>query len=166
MTTDDLILKTLPVVRHISRKRSNGNKDREEEYFAWGSCKLVKIASKCQDERTFSGYAAMVIDGGILDYLRKTSKQQVTSLADDDAFIPDKPHSLFWEEITQGLKPKWRDALILYYRDNFTLEEVGQVLGCGKTYVGRILHEVKDYIKDNRDEEDLRALWCSVREYF
>ena len=155
--THELILRTLPVVERISRKRARGNPEQYDEYYSWGCCKLTKIAAKCTNEKTFPRYAAMVIDGGILDYIRQTAKHPTVSF-DDELVSSNHPHSIFWDEITQGLAPRWREALVLYYQENRTLEEVGAALGLGRTQVGKILKEVREYIKDRWNEEDLHDL--------
>ena len=162
MTIDErnqLILSYLPLAESIAEKRNWGNPDIREEFRSVAYEKLVEAAEKCTNLKTFSAYARFVIDGGILDYQRKTLTRR--ERYDKAAVLeakPDRPHRQFFEAITTDLPPLWRTVLLSYYRDGYSQGEIGEMMGCCESRVCQILQEIRRYIKEHWDEADLREL--------
>lgn len=156
---NQLILNYLPLAESIAEKRNWGNPDIREEFRSIAYEKLVEAAEKCTNLKSFSTYARFVIDGGILDYQRRTlTRRERFDKASVLEGEPERPHHQFFEAITTDLSPLWKNVLLSYYRDGYTQREVGAVIGCNESRVCQILKEIRQYIKEHWDEADLRDL--------
>lgn len=138
---------------------------------------LVDAADKFDESRnvTFAAYARIRIQGAILDYLRELSwgrrddptvpvsidfsvdDSKRFSLADLVATEDSKDSQTmeFFEEITKAIPAIGSQVLLLYYIDNLSLKEIGNMIGVGESRVSQMLSRCRKLIEQKWSRGDL-----------
>lgn len=109
--------------------------------------------------RSFNAWLYRIAHNEAVNYLKKRSGEKV-SFIDFDSLLPhlfadEESHTLAEKEETRrhlekalhGVSPKYREVLVLYYFDDFSYEEIADVLHIPRSTVGVRIQRGKDALK-------------------
>ncbi len=169
MTTDErnlLIVNYLPLAHKLAwdRHRKTPKYIQIDELCSAAYLGLVDAASKYDSSRlnSFASYAYLRISGEISDYLREIqwgARGRGFHPISLDTHFKDRTIDIeyydnseidtkeFFEKATEQLNRVEKKVVFMYYVENKSHKEIGEKLGCGKSWICQLLKKSRDKIK-------------------
>ena len=111
---------------------------------------IVKGLGRLDDPAHFKAWVYRITSNKAADWIRQKSKRSHAPLVDAEAPSRDQDDIESVNELLQRMDPKKREAICLFYYENFSLAEMSMALDIPKGTVKSRLHAAR---------EELRELW-------
>lgn len=116
-----------------------------EDLISLATCAFIKGAATFDiDKGKFSTYICSCIRNYITDHLRKNKGVHYVDLSKD---LIAWPHDEFWELLPDNLT-KNEKSVIMLKLDNYSKQEIGDIIGCSKKEVNNLFNKAKKKIKE------------------
>lgn len=110
-------------------------------------------------KRKFSSWLYRIAHNELVNHLKKHSKRKVLSLFDFDTVLPIKHGTDYLEEMVREefkekinkfldkLEPKYKEPVILYYLQEFSYQEIADIMEIPVSTVGVRINRAKNIMK-------------------
>jgi RNA polymerase sigma factor (sigma-70 family) len=148
---NNLIINYIPFAKKITKSFYNKFKNYVEydELQSIAYLALTVAANNFDIKYNFANYAAIIIQGRIIDFIRKNSKIKSQTII----FEPLKNYNISFSEILDCLDNKEKHVVQSYFIENNNLKEIAEELSLTEARISQILKVSKNKIKENFKNE-------------
>lgn len=158
---NELILNYLPLANKLAweKKKQTPDSISFEELQSAAYSGLVSAADRFESNKnvSFSWYARIRIYGQMKDYLRSLRWTKVCEIVSydtaDEPYIDADEINDFFTEATNFLNAIGKKVVIMYYKDDLSLKEIGHRLNLSESRICQILKKSLGQIKQKYFEQ-------------
>ena len=125
--------------------------------------KIAVKKPKFYGKSSFKTWLYTIGQNVAIDYLRRNSNFSMSSIEDMENYIKDETNlenlyirserKIFIHKAMSNLKPEYRQVLWLCYFEEFSNEEIAQIMGKSKRQIENLVYRSKQSLKSLLDKE-------------